>query len=185
METNPLWSPDGSTIAFKAAPNKEYNLTVEHFLSVTEGFEAPAYRLWDGIKSIQMSGWSPDGKKIAYTVEMVTNASGEDRVSYLAAVSEVSMRGGKTAGVPVTLSKRVSLGDRAPVFSPTGDRVCFWGWDRSHRAVLWVANSDGSGLKRLTSAGMDMVPQWSPDGKTILFESGRSGNMDLWTVAVH
>jgi Tol biopolymer transport system component len=31
---------------------------------------------------------------------------------------------------------------------------------------------------------MDMVPRWSPDGKRILFESGRGGNVDIWTVAV-
>jgi Tol biopolymer transport system component len=184
METNPLWSPDGSVIAFKAAPNKEYNLTIENFILVKDGFEAPTYRPWDGIKSIQMSDWSPDGKKIAYTAEMITHASGEDRVSYLSVVNEVSMSGSRIAGRPVVLSGGMTLGDRGPVFSPTGDRVCFWAWDRAYRATLWVANADGSGLKRLTSDGMDMVPHWSPDGRSILFESSRSGNMDIWTVAV-
>ncbi|MGD8541554.1 MAG: hypothetical protein PVI39_04630 [Desulfobacteraceae bacterium] len=184
METNPLWSPDGSVIAFKAAPNKEYNLTIENFILLQNGFETPGYRNWDGIKSIQMSDWSPDGKSIAYTAEMVTNASGEDRVSYLAVVNEISMTGSKTAGRPIKLSGGMTLGDRGPVFSPAGDRLCFWAWDKTYRATLWMVNADGSGLKPLTSAGSDMVPRWSPDGKHILFESGRSGNMDIWTIAV-
>ena len=183
METNPLWSPDGSVIAFKVAPGKEYNLTIENFILLQNGFEAPAYRHWDGIKSIQMSDWSPDGKKMAYTAEMVTNASGEDRVSYLAVVNDVKMTGSKTAGKVVVLSGGITLGDRGPVFSPAGDRVCFWAWDRSYRAGIWVAKTDGSGLRHLTSGGMDMVPRWSPDGKFILFESDRNGNLDIWTVA--
>ncbi len=184
METNPLWSPDGSVIAYKAAPGKEYNLTIENFISVRDGFESPRYRYWDGIKSIQMNDWSPDGRRIAYTAEMVTNASGEDRVSYLTVVEEISLTGSKTSSTPVPLSGNLTLGDRGPVFSPSGERVCFWAWDRSYRAGLWIANSDGSGLKQLTSGGMDMVPRWSPDGKTILFESGRGGNMEIWSMVL-
>jgi Tol biopolymer transport system component len=184
METNPLWHPGGDVIAYKVAPNKEYNLTIENFVSIKNGFDNPAYRIWDGIKSIQMNDWSPDGTRIAYTAECVTNASGKDRVSYLAVVNPVALTGSKTAGTPVILSAGVTLGDRGPVFSPAGDKVAFWAWDKHYRATLWVADSDGTDLKRLTDQGFDMYPQWCPDGKSILFESGSSGQVDIWTVAV-
>lgn len=185
METNPLWRPgDGAFIAYKVAPNKAYNLTIENFLDVREGFDAPTVRVWDGIKSIQMNDWSPDGGRIAYTAEIVTNASGEDRVSYLAVVEDVSFTGAKTSGTPVILSAHNTLGDRGPVFSPDGKRVAFWAWDKSYRATLWLAGSDGSGLRQLTRLGPDMTPQWHPGGGLLAFESARSGNMDIWTLVV-
>jgi Tol biopolymer transport system component len=184
MESNPLWRPDGAYIAYKVAPNKAYNLTVENFLNVQDGFESPTVRTWDGIKSIQMNDWSPDGNKITYTAEIVTNASGEDRVSYLAVVEDVSFSGSRTSGTPVILSAHNTLGDRGPTFSPDGSQVAFWSWDKSFRATLWVAAADGSSLKQLTREGPDMGPKWHPGGDRLLFESYRAGNLDIWTVVV-
>ena len=183
METNPLWSPDGNIIAYKVAPNKEYNLTIENFISVRNGLDNPSYYLWDGTKSIQMNAWSPDGTKIAYTAEAVTNTSGEDRVSYLAVVDDVNFRGGKTSGTPVVLS-RATLGDRGPVFSPDGNSVAFWAWDAAYRATLWMADVDGSNSRQITTEGSDMYPRFSPDGGKLAFESARSGNMDIWVATL-
>jgi Tol biopolymer transport system component len=184
METNPLWRPDGLSIAYKVAPDKAYNLTIENFMTVKDGFDAPQYRMWDGIKSIQMNDWSPDGNKIAYTAEAVTNASGRDRVSYVAVVEDISLSGRKTSGTPVVLAQGATLGDRGPVFSPDGRRIAFWAWDTAYRATLWTADADGSNLTRLTTDGDDMYPTWRPDGKAILFESARGGSMDIWTLSV-
>lgn len=49
---------------------------------------------------------------------------------------------------------------------------------------LWVAATDGkTPPKRLTSSTKsDRRPRWSPDGKTILFESSRSGSVQLWSI---
>ncbi len=184
MESNPLWRPDGSYIAYKVAPNKAYNLTIENFLNVENGFDAPTVRVWDGIKSIQMNDWSPDGDKIAYTAEIVTNASGEDRVSYLAVVEDVAFEGARTSGTPTILSAHNTLGDRGPVFSPDGSQIAFWAWNKSYRATLWLCGSDGRGLRQLTRLGPDMTPQWHPDGSRLLFESARGGTMDIWTVDI-
>ncbi|MFZ0614558.1 MAG: hypothetical protein WAM73_20095 [Desulfobacterales bacterium] len=114
----------------------------------------------------------------------MTNASGEDRVSYVAAVESISLASGKTSGNPLIVSRGMTLGDRGPVFSPDGSHVVFWAWDTSYRATLWLAAVDGSRLTRLTSDGADMHPVWRPDGKAILFESARGGNMDIWIMAV-
>jgi len=178
METNPKWSPDGTRLAYKVGPIGDYPLTIEYFMSFPNGFSSPAIQGWNGPQSIQMSDWSPDGRQITYTAEAVNDASGAEKVSYLAVVGNIN------GGSPVTLSNRKTLSDRDPVFAPDGKRIAFWAWDLNYRATLWIVNADGTSLKQITYAGFDMNPRWSPDGKKLLFESSRSGNMDIWSMAV-
>ncbi|MFP4423336.1 MAG: hypothetical protein ACLFRG_22625 [Desulfococcaceae bacterium] len=183
MDTNPLWNPDGTAISYKDAPAAgRYNLTIQNFITFENGMENPTIRRWDGIKSIQMYDWSPDGTHISYTAEIVTNASGEDRVSYLAVVEDVYPDEEDPSGTPVVLSRNNTLGDRGPVFSPDSQRVAFWSWDKNYRATLWMANRDGTNITQLTQKGFDMYPRWRPDGTGLLFESNRAGNMDIWTM---
>jgi dipeptidyl aminopeptidase/acylaminoacyl peptidase len=49
---------------------------------------------------------------------------------------------------------------------------------------LWLASAEQPGLrKQLTAAKKsDRHPRWSPDGKSILFESTRSGTSQLWII---
>jgi dipeptidyl aminopeptidase/acylaminoacyl peptidase len=51
---------------------------------------------------------------------------------------------------------------------------------------LWLAATDGATPpKQLTKADKsDRHPRWSPDGKSILFESSRSGTNQLWLMSV-
>jgi TolB protein len=72
---------------------------------------------------------------------------------------------------------------RDPAPSPDGTRIAFtvaWyppgvSWTDGD---VYVANRDGTGLRRLTSApGLDDQPAWSPDGRRIAFRrsSGAPG----------
>ena len=52
------------------------------------------------------------------------------------------------------------------------------------RTDLWLVNTDGMGLRQLTShPENDCNPRWSPDGKTIWFISSRSGSSQVWRIA--
>jgi tricorn protease-like protein len=184
MNTNPLWRPDGMVISYKAAPSGDYTMTLQEFVLLENGFENPVIRGWDGIQGAQAVEWSPDGSSISYTAETLKNASGEDRVSYAAIVDDVHMTGPNTSGTPKDMSKGMTLGDRGPRFSPDGSKVVFWAWDQAYNATLWLNNADGSGIRRLTESGPDMFPTWHPSGASILFESFRSGNSDIWTIPV-
>lgn len=51
-------------------------------------------------------------------------------------------------------------------------------------ANLWIVAANGKSPPHqlTTSEKKDRHPRWSPDGKTILFESNRSGEFQLWTI---
>jgi tricorn protease len=50
---------------------------------------------------------------------------------------------------------------------------------------LWIANIDGSGVRRLTSdEGIEYSPVFSPDGKLIAFSAEYDGNIDVYTVPI-
>ena len=56
----------------------------------------------------------------------------------------------------------------SPAVSPDGARVAMV-LSRSGSPNVWVANLNGSGLKKLTSSSEDSSPCWSPDGQWICF----------------
>lgn len=83
--------------------------------------------------------------------------------------------------------KRIDVGDLAlveyPAFDPTGRRIVFSGVTPRTPSggnsgpigpiSIYTINSDGTSLKRLTSTFTnDVYPEFSPDGRKIVFESG-------------
>jgi tricorn protease len=50
---------------------------------------------------------------------------------------------------------------------------------------VWIANRDGSGAYRLTTAeGEESVPHFSPDGASIAFSGNYDGNIDVYVVPI-
>ena len=61
----------------------------------------------------------------------------------------------------------------------SGDRIAF-----SYANDLWVANLDGTNVRRLTShPGVEGNPRFSPDGKWIAFSGEYDGNVDVYIVS--
>jgi len=79
----------------------------------------------------------------------------------------------------------------APQISPDGKQVAYQVTtvdlkENKTATAIWVAATDGKTPPKqlLDNAGKkDMSPRWSPDGQQILFESNRSGSMQLWLVS--
>jgi dipeptidyl aminopeptidase/acylaminoacyl peptidase len=77
-----------------------------------------------------------------------------------------------------------------PRVSPDGTRVAFTVRATAleanrGRTDVWLAATDGSWARRLTSheAG-DAQARWSPDGKALFFVSTRSGSSQVWRLAL-
>ncbi len=182
METNPLWRPDGEALAYKVAPAGKYSLTEEYFMTFANGYKKPEIYKWEGPQSAQMTDWSPDGKSIAYTAELITDASGRDKVSYSALVSDVVLEDGiAKAENTVITSQKETLGDRGAVFSPDGKKVAFWAWNTDGKTGIWVYDREKDQVSKLANSSADIYPRWSPDGKSLLFTSMVNHNLELLT----
>ena len=129
--------------------------------------------------------WSPDGRKIAFTSHAVTDNKADNHPT-----AEIYVTDADGAGNPVRLTNNAAE-ERAPAWSPDGKRVLFMcrkGSPAAGRPVplfeLCVMNGDGTGLRRLTTTGHYLTPNWSPDGRQIIFHIalGGSGRFQLFLI---
>jgi hypothetical protein len=144
----PIWSPDGSQIAYVAYQPERLVVanadgTGEH--TVTTG-------------SVHLGSWSPDGARLAYVldgtkIDTANTTGGDER--------QLSFDGGAKG---------------SPVWSPDGLRIAYSSWVQQQpvQVELFVVGADGTGLTQLTHAPPDkpddnVNPAWSPDGSWIAF----------------
>ncbi len=125
----------------------------------------------DGGAGVADPSWSADGSRIAFErgakiYVMSADGSHHTRLS---------------DDHPVAL-------DDSPAWSPDGARMAFASSQRTFYeeegrkdSDIYVMNTDGSNITRLTSdPGMDLSPEWSPDGTRIAFVSNREQRWDLY-----
>jgi len=119
---------------------------------------------------------------------LVDNVGGGARVALSATGTLVYLSGGsqtqplvvdaRGAATPLISEAR---GYAAPRFSPDGRRAAF-AVNSLQGNDIWVYDLTKSTFTRLTSDGANRRPEWSEDGKRILFVSERPGSAGVWWV---
>jgi Tol biopolymer transport system component len=166
---NPAWSPDGR-IAFNTGVGAGGGIYVmnsdgsgQQLLRSDEWAEEQNTLPGYGVGSVFAPTWSPDGRRIAFTLASywdgwrtyIMNADGSD--------PSPLPNGGYTSW--------------EPAWSPDGLRVGV-GTTRSNLgSVIASLGADGSGSQQIHHQGSGYLldPDWSPDGRQLVF-TGQSGN---------
>lgn len=195
------WSPDGSKIAFdstRALDGTNSAIGVPNVWVVkSDGSGAvPLTKLTAAMASSVLPAWSPDGTMIAFV-----SARALDGTNSPIAVRNVWIMNSDGSNQH-PLTQLTAAGSSDIAWSPDGARIAFVstrsldGTDTAGNAAnLWVMNADGSGATPLTHLTnlynmTTEAPEWSPDGKRILYVSSRaldgSDNggsvMNIWTM---
>jgi Tol biopolymer transport system component len=155
--------------------NEEGQIAFSRATSFDPAFEADIYTInvdGSGERKVTDSpglegipSWSPDGERIVYT----SGAWNDQKISIMNADGSEQR----------TFHIRGGAGQ--PAWSPDGERIAFTSdvgpdketWDNEE---IFVMNSDGSGLTRLTDdPAYDAFPAWRPSEKTKEVHHGENG----------
>jgi Tol biopolymer transport system component len=189
---NPVWSPDGSYVAFAVAGRDAH--TRDLHIMRSDGSDA---RVLTSNQWAREWNWSPDGQSLAFTTGLMCGANlwiaptrgGDAKQVYSGYCGASSFApDGKRLALAITDAKsgyRITIIDpdtdsrrdipvgacdgRRLIWSPKGDTLFFTAsgrWEPSIRSV----SLDGKELKRLTPHGLSATsPSLSPDGKRLVF----------------
>lgn len=161
-EINPVFSPDGRWIAFSSNRHGSYDV----FVTPAHGGK-PRRLTFDSAQEMVQS-WTADSKNVIFSSTRGTDFPAVPKVY------AIPLEGGRERSLPFAEAKEVA-------FAPQGGLVAFtrgpglWyrkGYRGSSNDDLWLANQDGTNIRRLTDfTGQDSSPMWSPDGRKLYYVS--------------
>jgi tricorn protease len=169
-DINPVFSPDGRSLAFSSNRHGSYDV----FVVPVRGGRPKRLTFDSAIEMV--CGWTPDGKHVLFASTRST-AFPPSWELYT-----VPAGGGR--------ARRVSAAEgKDGVFSPRGDRLAYvrgpgsWyrkGYRGSANDDIWLCKSDGTENQRLTDfIGQDGSPMWGADGNRLFYVSEVHGTANI------
>jgi TolB protein len=166
VDSEPVWSSDGSQIAFVHRIGEDWLLAVMKAdgtgqkLLTRRGFV------------VRTPEWSPKRSRLAFEGKYGSYFDDDGWDIYL-----VSADGSKLTNLTQTASD-----DGEPHWSPNGRAIVFQSSIRG-RPDIHTINANGTRHRNLTrSRKSDRDATWSPDGRSIVFASARDGNFDIYAM---
>lgn len=167
----PAWSPDGEQIVFSTTLQSSSNGLSLYIMEADGSNMHPMHERENS--HIPTPGnhakWSPDGSKIIFqscvACQVGTNI-------------ELFIYDFVTDSIIQLTDTDYAITNTNPVWRPDGSRIAFVS-NRDYinedtlrfRRDLYVMNSDGSNLKRVTETGYAREPVWHPEEDSIVFRS--------------
>ncbi len=167
FESFPVWSPDGSRIAFIRGYGHHGHhgwSWSELFIMSSDGSDSSTVVAAPMSVALLPPVWSPDGEYLAFIVED-WDTDPNQLVLYTVSVQSSTVT--RISGVG-SRPKRHDVGS-APAWSPDGRHLAFAVYGEES-AGIYVARPDGTDLRQIVD-GLSGPPAWSPDGSEVLFVS--------------
>lgn len=179
-ESSPVWSPDGSMIAFAS------DRTGNNDVYVMPASGGPAKRLTYYSAGDTPSDFSPDGKSVIFSSSRVDDVhSALFPSGVLAELYAVSVEGGTPRMVLTTpaLNARYDRDGGRMLYE---DRKGYENELRKHHRSsiardVWLYDAGNGTHTKLTDfAGEDRDPHWTKDGNSLYFLSERAGDFNVF-----
>jgi Tol biopolymer transport system component/tRNA A-37 threonylcarbamoyl transferase component Bud32 len=164
VDHDPRFSPDGQTVAFARGLGRGAGIYV---VSIAGG--KPKRLTYEDAFAFRLT-WTPDGAYIIF---------GSLALGYKSSLWKVRASGGQPEPLPVgqenAESPSISRDGRRLVYTQKEGRTNIWRYE-----VPRTAGRNEPPTKFFSSTFSNADPQFSPDGKRIVFASNRSGSWEIW-----
>ena len=167
---HPAWSPDGQWIAYNRSLC-EGPSTCGIWIMTSAGAQNRFVADFGNYPT-----WAPFTQRVSYFTRAINTGGqviGDQMWTFDLTTDNIS---------PGPLLSGQNNNNRAPRYSPAGGKLAFWS-----SGDIWIMDTNGGNLRRLTAQGTKDWLDWSPDGRQIVYmnygpEDWSYSNGVLWVL---